>query len=254
MSGDVVVVVPGAAAGLGGPPPASNPAGKLATTLLSVAVAGMAEPLRFRRGRTLLAERAVVRLEIAPGRLSGTVMGSRADPYQIEVRVALTARPAAMGSTPERADVMRLVPEAEQLDSFCSCPDDGDPCKHVVATLLCFADELTLRPDLLAHWRCGAAPARARATIGGRARAERHLRLVAPPPPPSPFATEAWRIFEGGDLPPVPNAAELLDLLDESASIRVPSLFVDRVDVGGTVRSALQAIAATHPTPRRAPP
>ena len=41
-----------------------HPAGKLASTLLSVTVAGMADPARFRRGKTYVAEHAVSRLEV----------------------------------------------------------------------------------------------------------------------------------------------------------------------------------------------
>ena len=62
-----------------------HPVGKLASTLLSVTLAGMADPPRFRRGKSYVADRAVTRLEISTGVLRATVLGSRSDPYEVIV-------------------------------------------------------------------------------------------------------------------------------------------------------------------------
>jgi hypothetical protein len=215
--------------------------GKLATTLLSVAVAGLAEPSRFRRGRAYVTDRAVTRLDVAPGMLRATVTGSRRDPYVAEVRVPLMPRPADLIDAPAREHIVRLVPEADDLRVSCTCPDEEAPCKHVVAAILCFAAELGDRPELLVEFSCGSGPAPERAVVGSRARGERHLRLVAPPPPPSPFLSDEWQQFEGATSPPPPSWG---DLLQDQPPIVVVDLVLERIDIGQVVRSVVDAISA----------
>jgi hypothetical protein len=224
-----IVVVPGQ---FHSPP---NPVGKLASTLMSVAVAGMADPARFRKGKAYLAEHAVTRLEIEPGRLSATVNGSRPQPYVVEVLVDIMAPVDAPTPAALRLHLNRLTPEIEHLHVRCSCPDPELPCKHVVAALLALSNELVGRPNLLLHWRCEPTPEPGRAEVGARARGERHLRLAPPLPgggaaarrdpthprnpshpvypgdsgePEHPWDTPQWRTFLGSlplpDLPEVP--------------------------------------------------
>ena len=202
-----------------------HPAGKLATTLLSVTVAGMADPPRFRRGKAYVADHAVSRLEVSPGTLRASVTGSRREPYEVIVTTALTPRPHFGNAESMRTVLAQLVPDARDLMVSCTCPDWDDPCKHAVAAILAFAEELTARPELLMEWRCHAADddgTGGRAAVGSRAATGRHLRLapplaggsgegrrltakapVGPPaPPPNPFATPAWREFLGSGSPP----------------------------------------------------
>ncbi|MCB0982578.1 MAG: SWIM zinc finger family protein, partial [Ilumatobacter sp.] len=131
-----------------------HPAGKLATTLLSVTVAGMADPARFRRGKAYVADHAVTRLEVSSGTLRGSVQGSRAEPYEAIIATRLTARPRLGNAESLRTQLSQLVPQGGQLMVSCTCPDWDDPCKHAVATMLAFAEELTARPELLVEWRC----------------------------------------------------------------------------------------------------
>ena len=243
--------------GIGAAPPSA--VGKLATTLLSVAVAGMAEPSRFRRGRAYVAERAVTRIDVDPGKLTATVMGTRPDPYRVTVDVTSTRHDGS--SNIERADVMRLTPEADDLQLWCTCPDEGDPCKHGIAALLAFAEELGSRPELLVEWRCGTSERAPRVAVGGRARHERHLRLAPEPlPVVSPFAMPEWRAFEGSELPPL---APLHELIDGFAPIDlVPTPVgqvgqvgrvgqIGQVDLAEVVKSALAVLRHLPPTPRR---
>lgn len=212
--------------------------GKLAGTLLSVAVAGMAEAARFRKGRAYAGNRSVSRIDVEPGRLRATVAGSRPDPYRVTVEVPLIER-GGSGAALDRAEVMVLTPDADELDIGCTCPDGGNaPCKHAVAALLAFANELGPRPELLLEWRTAGADAAPRVGVGSRARRDRHLRLAPTPPPPAPFRTPAWRAFEGDGLPPVP---ELPDDLRDTPH-RVPAAVVDKVDVAEVVRSAVDAL------------
>ena len=240
-----------------------HPVGKLASTLLSVAVAGSADPARFRRGKAYVLDDAVLRLEVSAGMLKASVVGSRATPYEVAVAVQTIERPATLTNSSGvlREHIATLAPQSDELLATCTCPDFDDPCKHAVATLLALSSALVARPELLVEWRCGDAPATERAKVGSRATSERHLRLVSSggattpgysgtpglsrelggvrgraTPPPSPFDSKEWREFEGLDLPhPVmPEIAR--------TSAPVGTALVDRVDVGAIVRSAIEAL------------
>jgi hypothetical protein len=213
-----------------------TPAGRLAASLLSVTVAGLADPQRFRRGKGYLVDNAVSRLEVSEGVLLATVMGGRPEPYHVTITVETVARPDDLGQTPERAHVARLIPRNEELLCSCTCPDWDDPCKHGVAALLALAAELGSRPELLITWRCGDVDDRARTKVGSRARADRHLRLVRPPPPPSPYETPEWHEFAGDDL-------EIPHCQVPTESLTLPTMVLDRTDVAEVIRSAWQALS-----------
>jgi len=249
-----IVVVPGQ---FHSPP---NPVGKLASTLMSVAVAGMADPARFRKGKAYLAEHAVTRLEIEPGRLSATVNGSRPQPYVVEVLVDIMAPVDAPTPAALRLHLNRLTPEIEHMHVRCSCPDPELPCKHVVAALLALSNELVSRPNLLLHWRCEPTDEPARVQVGARARGERHLRLApplsgragAPVPrsgaepaepaasaasaePDNPWDNPEWRAFLGSlPLPEVP------DIPPEPAPTGRAMLGV--INVGAVISNALEVL------------
>jgi len=217
-----------------------TPAGRLAASLLSVTVAGLADPQRFRRGKTYMADNAISRLELSEGVLLATVAGGRPDPYHVTITVETVSPPDGLGPIPERSHVARLIPRADELLFSCSCPDWDDPCKHAVAALLALAAELGSRPELLVYWRCGDGDERPRTKVGSRAKADRHLRLVPPTPPPSPFETTEWHEFAGDDLalPQCTVAAEPLTL---------PSMQLERTDVADVIRSAWQALRLFRP-------
>lgn len=241
-----IVIIPGQFRG------EPHPVGKLASTLLSVAVAGMADPARFRRGKTYVVEGAVSRLQVSTGQLIAMVTGSRSDAYQVIVAVRPIERPDL--SSPEllRAQINRLTPEGSELMVSCSCPDDADPCKHGVAALLAFAAELVSRPELVVEFRCvaadGEAPA-SRAQVGSRSRAgeqrasERHLRLapaikerVRAPEPPTPWENPEWIEFLGTVPPPTP------DVPREPAQVRRAML--GTIDLGAWVQSAIDELTS----------
>ncbi len=236
-----IVIIPGQFRG------EPHPVGKLASTLLSVAVAGMADPARFRRGKTYVVEGAVSRLQVSSGQLLASVTGSRADSYHVFVGVRPIERPDL--STPEllRSQINRLTPEGNELMVSCSCPDDADPCKHGVATLLAFAAELVSRPELIVEFRCVAADGEgtpSRAEVGSRARAsERHLRLapaikerVRAPEPPTPWENPEWIEFLGKVPPATP------DVPREPA--QVPRAMLGTIDLGNWVQSAIDELSS----------
>ena len=216
-----------------------TPSGRLAASLLSVTVAGLADPQRFRRGKSYLADNAIARLELSEGVLLATVVGGRPDPYHVTITVETVSRPEDLGQIPERSHVARLIPRADELLFSCTCPDWDDPCKHGVAALLALAGELGSRPELLVSWRCGDSDDRPRTKVGSRARADRHLRLVQPPPP-SPFETPEWHEFAGDDLT-VPHCTV------STASLTLPAMYLDRTDVSAVVRSAWHALGRFNP-------
>lgn len=244
-----------------------HPVGKLASTLLSVAVAGMSDPTRFRRGKTYVTERAVTRIEISPGRFVALVNGSRNVPYQVIVAVATIERPILGSPEAFRQHINQLTPEAGDLTVSCSCPDWDDPCKHAIAAILAFANELIARPELLVEWRCksGAEVEGGRARVGSRAKpGERHLRLapapgspaaaqtrpgvrptepvpraaprVQTPEPPAPWEGPEWRSFLGTIPPPPP------DFPAEPAS--TGRAMLGTIDLGEWVRSALEQLSS----------
>jgi hypothetical protein len=214
-----------------------SPAGRLAGSLLSVTVAGMADPQRFRRGKAYLADNAVTRVEIAEGVLLASVVGGRPDAYHVTVTVETVPRPPGLGGAPDRGHVARLIPRGEEILCSCTCPDWDDPCKHGVAALLALAAELAHRPELLVAWRCdaGEEAAAARPAVGSRGRQQRHLRLV-PPAPQSPFDTPEWRTFIGEGVA-VPYCAV------PEEPLTLPVMRLDHGDVAAVIRSAWQTLA-----------
>jgi hypothetical protein len=228
------------------PPEDTSPTGRLAATMVQVAVAGLADPQRFRRGKAYLADRAVTRLEIDQGSLRATVQGSRSDAYRVVITCPTVARPADLtGDQPARHHVAGLVPEAGQLLCSCTCPDWDDPCKHAVAVLLALANELSARPELLVTWRCGPGNG-ARAEVGARGRGQRgHLRLVSsgrPSPPVDPYASPEWQQFFGTDIASGELAAPRLELPNHELALGSP---LD--DVVASVADALHTLRAMHP-------
>jgi hypothetical protein len=115
--------------------------GRLPATMIKVLAAEMSDPQRLRRGKQYARDGSVIDIDIAPGVVTCEVQGTRATPYVASLEV----RPG--DGMPLRRDVT----------AHCTCPDDdnwdGYACKHVVATMFTFSDELLLEPELLEVWR-----------------------------------------------------------------------------------------------------
>lgn len=133
---------------------------------------------RLARGRTYARAGRAHDLVVEQGRVSARVTGSRATPYEITIALAQLSAPdwtkavAAMaekaqfaaellaGQMPKeideafRAAGSRLFPSARtDLVTTCSCPDWGDPCKHVAATHYILGEALDRDPFLLFELR-----------------------------------------------------------------------------------------------------
>ena len=91
----------------------------------------------------------MIDLDVRPGAVVGEVLGSRRSPYRVTI-VADPVDDAATATSP-----VMLIPERTELAVACTCPDadSGAMCKHALALLLVFADEVSIEPELLARWR-----------------------------------------------------------------------------------------------------
>ncbi|MFC8016498.1 SWIM zinc finger family protein [[Kitasatospora] papulosa] len=112
---------------------------------------------RLARGRTYARAGNVREITITPGRATAQVKGSSPTPYRTSMEIPqLTATqwdalldvaaaqaghlaalldrdmPTALVEDAAQAGV-RLLPTSRELVPYCSCPDDGYPCKHAAA-------------------------------------------------------------------------------------------------------------------------
>ncbi len=117
---------------------------------LAELAAQLAEGDRLGRGRRYLRQGNVSDLTVRAGMVFAEVEGSRPDPYE----VTIACRTATDNERRAAADdVVEAVPRALDVAIDCGCPDWGDPCKHGVAALLAFAQEVDDDPSLLLRWR-----------------------------------------------------------------------------------------------------
>lgn len=157
---------------------------------------------RLARGRTYARAGRTHDLVVSDGVISAKVTGSRATPYRITIQLAQL--PAAAwnqaiagmaaqaqfaaellaGQMPKQiADVFRdagasLFPaQRADLVTSCTCPDWGDPCKHVAATHYVLGEALDRDPFLLFELR-----GRTKAQVLDALRAARTGDAPAKPP------------------------------------------------------------------------
>ncbi|GAB3942265.1 SWIM zinc finger family protein [Micromonospora vulcania] len=133
---------------------------------------------RLTRGRSYARAGQVLRLDITPGLVSAVVQGSRAQPYQVSIK--LTPFPPALwarvekelagqaffsarllaGDLPDELEELFAASGAPlfpagvgELTQRCSCPDFAVPCKHLAATFYLLAEAFDADPFELLHWR-----------------------------------------------------------------------------------------------------
>lgn len=109
--------------------------------MMKVLAAEMSDPQRLRRGKQYARDGSVLDIIIESGVVTCEVQGSRSTPYISSLEVT-------------KGDGMPLK---RDVKAVCSCPDDDNwddyACKHVIATMFAFADELLMEPVLLDDWR-----------------------------------------------------------------------------------------------------
>src|SRR5690348_4149148 len=133
---------------------------------------------RLTRGRSYARLGQVVRLEIKACAVDASVQGSRAAPYTVNIELkrisktqrgklgialaddlALVARliggelPPAVEKCFANAGAPLFPDRAEDLITWCSCPDSSNPCKHIAAVYYLLAEEFDRNPFLLFELR-----------------------------------------------------------------------------------------------------
>ncbi len=132
---------------------------------------------RLTRGRSYARSGQVLSLTVRPGQVRADVQGSRRQPYRVTLTLpafgraewrrltsalaAQAGRAAALlaGQMPtDIDDVCRsvglsLFPTARQLNTACTCPDRGNPCKHAAATCYILAERFDTDPFAMLAWR-----------------------------------------------------------------------------------------------------
>lgn len=130
------------------------------------------------RGKTYARRGQVLSIEVMPGMIAASVQGSRKAPYQVRLGFdtvsdegrsfllykfrehASFAASLLAGEMPEELVYAfdecgtRLFPEADDVRRFkCSCPDETEPCKHIVAVLLLLGEVFDEDPFLILKLR-----------------------------------------------------------------------------------------------------
>jgi uncharacterized Zn finger protein len=133
---------------------------------------------RLARGRTYARAGRTHDLVVKGGKVTAKVTGSRATPYKIAIELTELSAPAwkkaidglakkaqfsaelLAGQMPQTIDevfvdagVSLFPKQRADLKTSCSCPDWGDPCKHVAATHYVLGEALDRDPFLLFELR-----------------------------------------------------------------------------------------------------
>jgi len=177
--------------------------GRLAATMLRALSAELSDPGRYSRGKGYARDGAVIDIEIRAGEVVGQVLGSRRDAYRVSLlAVAAPIRGGEPMQLTEAANVVALIPDRTEMSVRCNCPDGdgGMMCKHAIAVLLVFADEVSIEPELLARWRGATVdapdddgggdrrdPARSRAAREAAPRVDVLASMLASPVPVPPM-------------------------------------------------------------------
>lgn len=190
------------------------------------------DPNRLPRGRTYARQGKVRGLEVAAGRATAVVRGSRPEPYEVLLQlrrfrddewewvldaIAGTASHAAALLDGEldpgivadaRTAEVELLPRSGELRTACTCPDDAEPCKHAAAVCYELADAIDDDPFVLLLLRGMDRTGVLDAVRTRRASVDGATGTRPPLAEPGVVARDAWR-REPGPLPqaPPPKAA-----------------------------------------------
>jgi uncharacterized Zn finger protein len=165
---------------------------------------------RMQRGRRYARTGQVLSLDVSPGLVRADVQGSRPQPYSVVVRFAEASDeqwesilqamaqragfaahlldgevPADLEAVFADAGVPLFPAQWAAFDASCSCPDWGNPCKHLAAVLYVLADRFDADPWLLLAWRGRLRESLLERLLGSTGAAARDPRLPAwwPLPP-----------------------------------------------------------------------
>jgi SWIM zinc finger len=122
--------------------------------MLRALIAELSDPGRYGRAKAYARDGAVIDIDVREGVIAGQVFGSRSDPYDVTIYADGLADDELAEAAAAPVPTL-LIPEPVELEVVCSCPDaDNDVvCKHALAVMLVFADEVSVEPGLLSRWR-----------------------------------------------------------------------------------------------------
>ncbi len=129
---------------------------------------------RLNRGRSYARRGQVVSIKVKKGVVYAQVQGSQDQPYSVKIKLprlsdavweevcevmasqALFAAKLLSGEMPKNIEEafeeagVSLFPESKkELDTFCSCPDWANPCKHIAAVYYLLAERFDEDPFLI---------------------------------------------------------------------------------------------------------
>lgn len=133
---------------------------------------------RLSRGRSYARQGQVVSIDVEKGRVVAAVQGSRAAPYTVNILVkaltpeewrkigrrlssqALFTAKLLSGEMPHEMEAifteagLSLFPgKLKDLQTYCSCPDWSNPCKHLAAVFYLLGEEFDRDPFLMLRLR-----------------------------------------------------------------------------------------------------
>lgn len=132
---------------------------------------------RIARGKSYVRSNAVLDLKISKGRVAARVQGSRAKPYDTEIRIDIldstkwheilklcnhridTLEQLIEGKFPKELEILftdkrySMFPSPKEIHFNCSCPDYASMCKHVAAALYGIGARLDQSPLLFFELR-----------------------------------------------------------------------------------------------------
>ncbi|MGD8624792.1 MAG: SWIM zinc finger family protein [Anaerolineae bacterium] len=133
---------------------------------------------RLSRGRSYARRGQVIEIEVAPGEVESRVQGSRRTPYEVRIQLhplsdaqwervldalgeqAIYSAQLLNGEMPpdveevfDAVDVALFPASRGDLDTYCSCPDWANPCKHVAAVYFLLGERFDEDPFLLFELR-----------------------------------------------------------------------------------------------------
>jgi len=132
---------------------------------------------RIARGKSYVRSNAVLDLKISKGKVTAKVQGSRAKPYDTEIRIEIlnstkwreitelcsrridTLEQLIEGKFPKELEILftdkrySMFPSPKEIHFNCSCPDYASMCKHVAAVLYGIGARLDQNPLLFFELR-----------------------------------------------------------------------------------------------------
>ncbi|MGI9604969.1 MAG: hypothetical protein ACR2P0_02400 [Acidimicrobiales bacterium] len=112
----------------------------------------LGDPARMARARRLYRAGAVNGLDVAPGRLEAGVYEQGAPQHSTTIET--TEQPTR-----------KPLPAAAAIVSRCTCDDEAPACVHVLATVLSFAEEVEVAPELVGDWTAAVEPESSRPAV-----------------------------------------------------------------------------------------